>query len=61
MNLVSSIKDKTKVIRNDKALVLFSFLFFLFMMLFNLTNSALWGDELVEYYYSQKAIKTGEL
>ena len=60
MNLVSSIKDKTKVIRNDKALVLFSFLFFLFMMLFNLTHSALWGDELVEYYYSQKTISTGE-
>ena len=61
MNLASSIKDKTKVIRNDKALVIFSFLFFLLMMLFNLTNSALWGDELVEYYYSQKAIQTGEL
>lgn len=37
------------------------FLFFLFMMLFNLMHSPLWGDEWVEYYYSQEAIETGEL
>ena len=37
-----------------------TFLFFLFTMLFRLTHSALWGDEWVEYRYSQTAIKTGE-
>lgn len=47
--------------KNDRILVLFSFLFFIFMMMFRLTHSALWGDELVEYYFSQKAIRTGEL
>lgn len=31
------------------------------MCVFNLMHSALWGDEWVEYYYSQRAIKTGEL
>lgn len=61
MNLLNRIKDKTNVMRNDRFLVLFSFLFFSFMMLFRLTHSALWGDELVEYYFSQKAIRTGEL
>ena len=58
MNLLYTIKEK---LRNDRFLVLITFLFFIFMMLFRLTHSALWGDELVEYYYSQKAIRTGEL
>ena len=58
MNLLYTIKEK---LRNDRFLVLITFLFFIFMMLFRLTHSALWGDELVEYYYSQKAIQTGEL
>ena len=34
---------------------------FLFTMLYNLTHSNLSGDEWVEYYYSQAAIRTGEL
>ena len=56
MNLLNKIKDKTNVMRNDRVLVVFSFLFFIFMMMFHLTHSALWGDELVEYYLSQNAI-----
>lgn len=31
------------------------------MMLFHLTHSALWGDEWVEYYFSQKSMRTGEM
>ncbi len=58
MNLLNNLKDK---MRNEKILVSLSFSFFIFMMLFRLTHSALWGDELVEYYYSQKPILTGEL
>lgn len=35
--------------------------FFCFWMLFHLTHSALWGDEWVEYEYSQKSILNGDL
>lgn len=38
-----------------------AFAFFLFTMLYNLMHSALWGDEWVEYTYSQEAIGTGAL
>ena len=31
------------------------------MMVFNLMHSALWADEWVEYYYSQKSIRTGDI
>ncbi len=61
MNLLSKLKNKTNFMRSDNTLLFFSFLFFTFMLIFRLTNSALWGDELVEYYYSQKSIRTGAL
>lgn len=35
--------------------------FFIFMMMFNLMNSSLWGDEWAEYYNSQRSIKNGDL
>lgn len=38
-----------------------AFVFFIFMMCYNLTHSALWGDEWVEYTYSQRSISNGEL
>ena len=38
-----------------------SFVFFVFMMLFNLTHSAPWGDEWVEYNYSRQSILDGSL
>lgn len=37
------------------------FCFFIFMMVFNLMHSSLWGDEWVEYYYSQSSILNGEM
>ena len=37
------------------------FVFFVFMMLYNLQHSALWGDEWVEYHYSQKNIFNGDM
>lgn len=37
------------------------FAFFTFMMVYNLTNSSLWGDELTELVYSQASIRKGEL
>ncbi|MGN0277928.1 MAG: glycosyltransferase family 39 protein [Lachnospiraceae bacterium] len=37
------------------------FVFFIFMMLYNLTHSALWGDEWVEYNFSQASILNGDL
>ena len=50
-----------KMIKNEQMQLFFCFLFFLFMCVFNLMHSSLWGDEWVEYYYSQKAIKTGDM
>lgn len=61
MNQFNRIKNKTNGVKKDKIWLIFSFAFFAFMMVFHLTHSALWGDELVEYYYSQKAIRTGQL
>lgn len=45
----------------EKVLLCITFSFFLFTMLFKLTHSALWGDEWIEYNYSQASIRTGEL
>lgn len=49
------------MVNNEQAQLCICFLFFLFMCVFNLMHSSLWGDEWVEYYYSQKAIKTGDM
>ena len=40
--------------KNRKTYIVFCAAIFLFMMVFNLLHSAPWGDEWVEYYYSQK-------
>lgn len=50
-----------KIIDNEKLITGIVFVFFLFMMLFRLTYSALWGDEWVEYRYSQASIMDGLL
>ena len=54
-------KEKVKFLKNDRVIVGMTFIFFAFMMLFHLTHSALWGDEWVEYNYSQLSILNGEL
>ena len=61
MKRLDKIKNKINTGTNGNALLLLSFLFFIFMMMFRLTHSALWGDELVEYFYSQRSIRTGAL
>lgn len=48
-------------LKNEHVICIGTFLFFVFMMCFNLTHSALWGDEWVEYYFSQAGIKDGTL
>lgn len=54
--------SKTKSFFNDeRTRISACFLFFFFMMRFNLMHSPLWGDEWVEYYYSQESIITGDL
>lgn len=45
----------------DEIIVITTFSFFLFMMLYNLMHSALWNDEWVEYRYSQASIINGDL
>lgn len=50
-----------KITEKQNIFIILSFCFFAFMLLFNLTHSSLWGDEWAEYYFSQNAIKTGEL
>lgn len=52
---------QTAYINKYKILEIASFGFFIFMMLFRLTHSALWGDEWVEYTVSQADILSGEL
>lgn len=50
------------VIQNKENLFMISiFIFFIFTMVFNLTHSALWGDEWVEYVYSQTSIRSGAM
>ena len=50
-----------KIRKNKNTYILFSFLFFVFMMMFRLLHSAPWGDEWVEYTISKTAIRTGEM
>lgn len=50
-----------KILKDERFQIAICFSFFLFMMVFNLMHSALWGDEWVEYRYSQKAIKSGAM
>ena len=45
----------------DYTLFITAFCFFVFMMVYKLMNSALWYDEWIEYYFSQKSIMNGEL
>lgn len=47
--------------KKERNFLFIVFGFFLFTMLFRLTHSALWGDEWVEYQFSQACISTGEL
>lgn len=48
-------------IKKERMYILLCFAFFLFTMVFNLMHSALWGDEWVEYWYSQASVRTGAL
>lgn len=48
-------------IDREKLLAIVSIFLFIFMMVFHLTHSALWGDEWVEYNYSQASIRNGDL
>ena len=54
-------KAKTYILKNERLLTAVSFGFFVFMMLFNLMHSALWGDEWVEYSISQAGIRSGTM
>lgn len=46
---------------NKRMFVFTLFAFFVFMMIFNLMHSDLWGDEWVEYHVSQRSILNGDL
>lgn len=51
-----------KKLRNKETIfVICSFAFFIFTMLYRLTYSALWGDEWVEYFYSQSSMLNGDM
>ena len=55
-------ENKTKSIFNKQNIFIgAAFAFFLFMMCHNITYSALWGDEWIEYFYSQADIMNGDL
>lgn len=62
INKIKGIRNEIKEISTEnknqeiKPIVIFAFIFFIFMMLFNLMHSSLWGDEWVEYDISQKDI-----
>ena len=45
----------------EELLLICVFSFFVFMMIFHITHSALWGDEWVEYDYSQVQIMNGDM
>lgn len=46
---------------DNRVIIAFSFVFFIFTMAFNLMHSALWGDEWIEFCYSQASISNGDL
>ncbi len=48
-------------IHKEKIFEILTFGFFLFMMIFRLMHSALWGDEWTEYKFSQAHILNGDL
>lgn len=50
-----------KKYNTEKIKTLLVFVFFVFTMVFHLMHSAMWGDEWVEYDFSQAPILTGEL
>ncbi len=54
-------KKYIDLIRKYKVFEIIVFGFFVFMMLFHITHSALWGDEWVEYNFSQASILSGEM
>lgn len=56
-----NIKKYWKENRKQCILTGITFLLFLLMMLYKLTNSPLWGDEWVEYNYSRVNIWNGEM
>ena len=45
----------------EHTIFVIAFILFEFMMIFNITHSAPWGDEWVEYVYSQAGIRDGGL
>ena len=53
-NIIERIKIKN-------GYMVISIAFFVFMMAFHITHSALWGDEWVEYYFSQELIMNGDM
>lgn len=58
---MKKLNTRGKNIFGEKIYTLASFCFFVFMMCFKLMNSSLWGDEWVEYFYSQAKIMNGDL
>lgn len=47
--------------RRENIYLILVFAFFMFMMIFHLTHSALWEDEWVEYSFSQASILNGDM
>ncbi len=55
-------ENKIKNVFNKQNIfICIAFAFFLFMMCYNITHSALWGDEWTEYDFSQAQIRNGDL
>ena len=56
-----NIKDIIEEIKKKNCFIVILFAFFVFMMVFHITHSALWGDEWNEYYFSQASIRNGDM
>ncbi len=52
------LKDK---VSKERLIICGFYIFYMFTLLHGLMNSALWGDEWVEYFFSQAKIETGDL
>ena len=56
-----NIKNVIEKIKKRNCFIVILFAFFVFMMVFHITHSALWGDEWNEYYFSQASIRNGDM
>lgn len=58
----AKMKAKLEALKNKDTIIVFcTFIIFIFTMLYKLTYSALWGDEWVEYFYSQSSMTNGDM